>query len=118
MDDGRSLYRREALEFGSNQSLGQPTVVQPLSLRVLTVFVLGLCVLAGTFLYFGEYARKTTVVGYLEPERGFVRVFPNSNGGVIRELLVEDGQFVEAGTPLAEVAFPTTLLEGQEVRTC
>jgi len=89
------------------------TIVRAPSSTVLTLFIVALTVAAACFITFGQYARKESVSGYLEPAAGVVRVFaPRS--GVISALLVEDGASVGRGTLLFKVAMPQTLADGAD----
>jgi membrane fusion protein len=92
---------------------GEATIVRPLSSSVLTFALVALTAATGCFIWFGQYARKESVSGYLEPAVGVVRVFAPKRG-VIRALLVTDGDTVEPGTMLFKVATPQTLADGAD----
>ncbi len=89
--------------------------MQPLSLKALTTLIATLCCTVAVFLSLGEYARKETVSGYLEPTTGFVDIYNNSNANVVQQVYVQNGQWVEKGTPLVELASPQARLDGQDV---
>ena len=63
------------------------------------------------FVVRGEYARKESVAGFLEPVRGVIRIYP-SRGGVISDMLVHDGQTVARDDLLFKVAVPQTMADG------
>jgi membrane fusion protein len=62
-------------------------------------------------LFWGTYARKETVTGYLVPDTGLVKIYARGNGTVV-EQLVEEGQTVTKGDKLADVS---TLRAAQDI---
>lgn len=103
-----SLFRDEVIQQISQTSLGEVTIVQPLSLRLLTLFLVVTVANAGLFLWTGEYARKQTVRGYLEPNLGVAEIYSKSSGGVIQDILVTSAQQVSQGQALARITYPKT----------
>jgi len=95
---------------------GETTIVRPLASSVLTCVLVGLTAVTACFIWFGQYPRKASVSGYLEPAVGVVRVFAPKSG-VIRTLLVTDGDTVEPGTMLFKVATPQTLADGADAHS-
>ena len=64
------LFRQEAIEFQRhNQQWGQAALLQPLSTKVMTWFIAAAVALVITFLFLAQYARKETVIGYLDSNR-------------------------------------------------
>jgi membrane fusion protein len=109
----RPLAPRVATPSRLRLHSAEATIVRPPSSTVLTLFIVTLTAAAGCFVTFGQYARKESVSGYLEPAAGIVRVFaPRS--GVIGALLVDDGDSVGRGTLLFKVAMPQTLADGSD----
>lgn len=107
----RDLYRREALQFASQNKLGSVVNTQPLSAKLLTTLVLVITAITAVYLWQGEYARKETVLGYLEPESGVAYVYPRV-GGVVNSVFVQEGQTVKAGQRLISLSFKETLEDG------
>jgi len=107
-----SLYRKEAVAHVGQQSFGGVLLTQPLSLRILTLFFIAIACAILVFLHFGQYARKVTVSGYLEPEGGVARVYP-SKRGIVEELLFRDGDVVMKGQPLVWIKVPFLLADGE-----
>lgn len=99
----RALFRREALEAGSAQWLGRVQLVQPLSLRLVTVGVVAVALAVALFLSLAHYTRKARVDGVLVPDRGVIRLVPSAAGTVL-ERRVAEGQTVRAGDVLFVVA--------------
>lgn len=82
--------------------LGDVIIARPLGPRAIVLFVAAvvatLCVFAST----ASYSRKATVAGYLSPAQGIVRLSADQPG-IVASLYVEEGDAVEAGTPLLSV---------------
>jgi len=108
-----NLYRRAAVTHAGQQSFGAVMIAQPLSLRSMTMVLLVIALIAMVFLHYGEYARKVTVTGYLEPITGISRVYPNRNG-IAEKLLLADGDRVEKGQPLLLVRSHYLLADGED----
>lgn len=60
-------------------------------------------IFAGAGLAMGDYARKETVRGLIQPAKGVLRVRAPI-AGTVNEILVEEGERVEAGRPLLRLA--------------
>ncbi len=60
------------------------------------------------------YARKETVVGWLEPATGFIRIYP-SKAGTIEKVLISEGQKVEKGQSLIVFEDTRTLADGRQL---
>jgi len=65
----------------------------------------------GIWLAISTYARKETVVGWLEPPAGVVRLYPEASGQ-IRQILVKEGDRVRAGQQLIVINGDRTLTDG------
>lgn len=98
----RSLFRPEATEAQRQRLFGEVVVAQPLSFWVLTIFLAAVLVALAVFLTTGSFARKENALGFLQPDKGIVRVFAPTSG-VVTEVLVREGETVEAGAPLLGV---------------
>jgi membrane fusion protein len=59
-----------------------------------------------------SYARKQTVGGWVRPDQGVVQVFSEQQGVVIDQVLVAEGQSVEAGQPLMILRESAAMLDG------
>lgn len=92
----RLLFRYQAVEHVKARQFGTVILAGPVSHRVLTaMFVsIALCII-GFFILFTT-TRKAQATGVLLPTAGVIRVTP-SQGGVITEKRVKEGQAVKAG---------------------
>ena len=97
-----SLFRQEAIDAQRAKIWGNVTLTIPMSLTLMTLFLV-LCV-AGiiTFIATGTYARKERVPGFLAAEHGVATIIA-PRAGTITEVHVREGQFVFQGTPLMTV---------------
>ena len=82
MEEPTGLFRAEAVEERKHAWLGQPTLVQPIPLRV-TAAVLFLCTLAiVVFLYAGSYSKRSGLVGSVASSAGVLRVHAPADGRI------------------------------------
>lgn len=111
-----SLFRKEALEHSKNRLYGDVILLQPLSITVLVATVVIVCSLIIAMLFWGTYARKETVRGYVVPDKGIVKVY-TPNPGTIYEVHVEEGQDVIEGQTLITVISERSVQGGSDVDT-
>ncbi len=78
-------------------------VVPPLPYLAITAFLLVIVSLAITLLIKGNYALKETVQGILTPSTGLIRVY-GDRPGIIRQVLVQEGDWVTQGQALLEAS--------------
>lgn len=67
-----------------------------------------------SWLVFSSYARKETVLGWLEPPSGVVRIYAEDTG-IIKKVLVAEGEFVEKDQPLIIVNGDRVLANGDNM---
>lgn len=109
-----SLFRKEAVDHQKDRLMGDVVLLQPLSFAVLTIVALVIAAMVVGLLFWGTYARKETVRGYLSPDKGIVKIFAPSSG-TVTDILVEEGQYVEAGQPLIKMALERSNESGDDV---
>ncbi len=106
------LFRPEVLEAKRRSWLGGISLAQPLPLWLLT----GFAVLAATaivlFLIFGEYTRRSRVIGQLVPDFGLsIVVAPTT--GVLTQRMPQEGERVTRYQQLAVIVVPrATMADG------
>ena len=66
------------------------------------------------FLLLAQYARKETVIGYLTPTAGTVKIFAPQQG-TIDAIYVEQGQRIEEAQPLMSITTSQIAANGQDV---
>jgi membrane fusion protein len=106
-----ALFRSEALAAQHNRWLGGIQLVRPVSLSLLTGFVLVAAAATAAWLYAGHYTRKAHVTGYLVPDAGVIRLVPPQAATVL-ERRVREGQSVHAGEVLFVLSVDRSTLGG------
>ena len=76
------------------------------------IVALTACILG--FLFWGEYARKETAVGYLTPTVGTSKIFAGQRG-TIKEVHVEEGKIVREGDSLLTIETAQNAENGTDV---
>ena len=98
-EDPSSLFRTEAIEERRNAWLGQPTLVQPIPLR-LSALVIALCAIATlAFLFTGSYSKRSRLVGTVASSSGVLRVHAPADGR-LQLAGIAEGDRVAAGQAL------------------
>lgn len=93
------LFRREAVEHRRQRLYGEVVMTLPLTHAVVLAAVMAALVLLVSVLFFGTYARRETVPGWVRPDRGLGQVH-TPDEGVVDTLAVSEGDEVTAGQPL------------------
>src|SRR5262245_30452776 len=96
------LFRKEAVLNATRRLPGPVMLATPLSVRTLGAFFAGILVAAVVFASFATYARKTTVTGWLVPDKGMIRATASAPG-VVLSFAVKEGDTVERGAKIAEI---------------
>lgn len=109
------LFRSEAIAHQQDTRQGEVLIARSLAIRlfvwVALIFTLGLL----AFAYWGEYTRKTHVVGYLSPTTGMIRIY-SPQLGTIQEKHVREGQVVKQGDPLLTISSERTTSNAREAQ--
>ncbi|KAA5800911.1 HlyD family efflux transporter periplasmic adaptor subunit [Alkalicaulis satelles] len=105
------LFRREVLDAQSDSGMGEVVIVQPRILGAMTLAFTVITASVAIFVIFAEFSRKETVLGYLAPEGGIATITP-VGGGVVVEVLVQEGQAVSAGDPVIRLSTELVGAEG------
>lgn len=105
------LFRDQVVEQRAGRLHGEVLLLPRVRHSVVIALLLLWLLAAGIWLATSTYARKETVVGWLEPPAGVVRLYPEASGQV-RQVLVKEGDKVEAGQSLIIVNGDRTLANG------
>ncbi len=97
-----SLFRQEAIENKKEKLWGEVLLIQPLSYHIVSIALLLVVISLLSLLIFGDYARREKVRGYIVPDKGMVKVYPNISGSVA-EIYVSEGEQVKEGDLLARI---------------
>ena len=106
-----SLFRPEVQTSRQRDWLGSIQLVRPVSLAVLTAFVVLTAVAVVSYLVFGEYTRKARVSGFLVPDRGIIRLMSPQVATVVESHAAE-GVAVHQGDVLFVLAVGQATLSG------
>ena len=107
----RSLFRQEAIDAQREKLLGEVTRARPVPTWVFTLLAAAMAAALVAFAFLGEYTRRERVDGYLELDQGAARVSA-PEAAVIAELLVKEGDDIQAGQPIARLSQERTTAKG------
>jgi membrane fusion protein len=95
----KPLFRIEAIQHRQSHWLGSVLLLRPISFSLWTAFAAAVAIAVLAFLFWGTYAKKSRLTGFLQPERGIVKVQPRETGTVL-ERHVQEGQQISRGDVL------------------
>lgn len=98
----KSIFREQVLTQQTSRMQGEVSLVQVPSFVWLTGLITVIVVSSLIFLLASNYSRKAVVFGALQPEQGIIRI-QTSQAGTVKQLLVQEGDKVEAGQPLLQL---------------
>lgn len=109
-----NLFRNEVLEESQQKALGNVVLLNHKAFFITTIIITLATLLLAMILGYGTYSRKESVVGYLVPDKGALRVYAPLRG-VIDEQYIIDGDFVEKGQELLLIATEKGMKNGNNV---
>jgi len=98
-----TLFRQEAVQYAAEPIKGELLLATSPRTFLLTLCASAIAVLTVAYLCLGEFNRKASVHGYLSPDKGMVKVFPQATGTLLESRVVE-GSHVEKGQVLAVIS--------------
>lgn len=111
-----SLFRPEVLKHKATSRFGGVMVPTPLPLWFLSGLTLVFLGLIAAYLWWGHYTHKVTVLGYLLPNEGLVRLYAPRQGIVV-ERKVKQGDQVHAGDVLLVISTQRSSTQVADVNT-
>jgi membrane fusion protein len=105
------LFRPEVLQAAQGQWLGSIRIARPPSFAWVTSIAMALAAALIAFAVLGQVSRKARLPGLLLPSEGLIGVSA-PQAGTVAELLVSEGQQVQAGQPLLRLSSPRLLTGG------
>jgi membrane fusion protein len=102
-DDPQSLFRHEVLAAQADNTSGATLNIRPVGAGRLTAFFGLMVVIVLLVLIFGAYTKKERVQGVIQARDGVAMVVP-PEAGLIKRVLVKEGQVVKAGDVIAEIS--------------
>ncbi len=106
----RSLFRQEAIDAQREKYLGETTLARPVAYWVYTLLAAAIALLLLGVAIWGEYTRRERVEGHLALDVGAARVLIPDPGRVA-ELLIKEGDEVQAGAPIARITYDRSTAE-------
>lgn len=113
VEQNAALFRESAVAFRGAPAFGVTRLGTGATIGATTALIATIVAAAIAFVVFGQYARKETVSGYLEPDRGVIRVFP-PRAGVIERIHVSGGDSVRRDDVLFNVADLQSMPDGTD----
>lgn len=95
-----TLFRKQATEFKKDRLHGELLLLPRISHALLVSLLVIWVALLILWLTSNSYARKETVSGWVEPQSGLTKVY-SSSPGIVKNVLVSEGEVVSEGQPLA-----------------
>ncbi|HEX5340358.1 MAG TPA: HlyD family efflux transporter periplasmic adaptor subunit [Gammaproteobacteria bacterium] len=88
----------------------------PLPIKILSIFVLLTFAALTSYAYWGHYTRKVTVLGYLLPDKGLVRLYAPQQG-IVSQREAEQGMYVHSGDVLLVISTKRSSTGAADVNT-
>jgi len=107
----RSLFRQEAIDAQREKLLGELSTARPVPLWVFTLLAVAFASVCVGFAFVGEYTRRERVEGFLVGDAGAARIL-SPDAGTVTQLLVKEGDEVQAGSPIARLKLEHSLSGG------
>ncbi|WAC60111.1 HlyD family secretion protein [Brevundimonas sp. SL130] len=105
------LFRKEAITHATRRLAGEVILASSVSSRVLAGLMFAVMLGSATFAATASYARKETVVGWLTPQAGMIRLAARQ-GGIVSNVYVREGDRVVVGQPIATLTLSSALEGG------
>ena len=97
-----NIFRTQVTELRRHGTYGEILLWQPTSSRIYIFIIIVFIILSVIFLASNKYSRRETVVGWVMPEAGLSQIYA-THGGTLAQALVKQGDYVEAGQPIARL---------------
>jgi len=109
----RSLFRQQAIDEQKERLYGEVIISQPTSLYIFTSITLFIVISISILLISGSYARRESVLGYLVPDKGLVKIYASIKG-VLSTNHIDEGQYITKGDLLFTVSTKLTNETGDD----
>lgn len=110
------LFRKEAIKQQETKLQGSIIIPRSMPMSIIIWFLFLILASLLTFIYYGSYARKETVRGYIVPELGVTKLYANKDG-IIENIFITEGQFVKKNQELIRISSGIQLPDGTPAKT-
>ncbi|WP_448549754.1 HlyD family secretion protein [Thalassotalea fusca] len=108
------LFRQQAVKAQQQKLTGDVILTQPLSLSTCVLLIAACATIIALLVCNSQYTRKETVQGILQPDKGALKVYAGRRG-VLEEILVKEGDVVQAGQIIARVLYQSPNINGKSL---
>lgn len=111
-----SLFRKQVQNKHVNRLYGDVFILPRLSYVLISICIFIWVLILFIWLVTSTYARKESVRGWLEPEKGIIRTYASTQG-IINEVLVQEGEEVIKEQPLLIINGDILMSDGTHMET-
>ncbi|MBR7784220.1 HlyD family secretion protein [Undibacterium luofuense] len=112
MQEKSILFRSEVAESQGQQWMGSIHLAQPISGWIIVIITTLITVGLIAFICFGDVSKKARIVGITSPKGGSVVVVA-ANAGIIKRQFIKEGEVVQPGQVLFELAMERNNGQGE-----
>lgn len=106
-----SLFRTEAIDHRRSSWLGDILLAQSYSNWALAFLFAAMVAATIIFCAWGEYTKKARASGYVVPERGLLKIYPQQSGSIV-DVHLKEGASVKKGDVLAIISIERNGVRG------
>lgn len=110
-----NLFRTEALQGQTDRLYGDVVIVPSVKSSMIAVALILWTSALVLWLINGEYTQNETVRGWLESDKPVLHVLAESANGKIKQILTNEGDYVEKGQPLIVINGDRILQDGSNL---
>ncbi len=105
------VFRKVAVTHATRRLAGEVVLASSVPSRVLAGLMIAVVLGGAAFAATASYARKETVVGWLTPQAGMIRL-AGRQGGIVSSVHVREGDSVQVDQPITTLTLSSALESG------